>query len=291
MRTVSVDLHTHTVHSDGTTTPSQNAALAAAAGLSGLALTDHDTTAGWDEAAAACARHGLDFVPGIELSAEEGEHSVHLLGYWVDAEDPALLAECERLRDERATRADRILALLEGLGVHVDADAVRAHAAGAPIGRPHIAAAMVDAGIVGDVSAAFDRYLSDDGPAWVPKHALSPDDGVRLIAAAGGAAVIAHPGTAADRTAATTALVARLAGVGLAGVEADHAGHGPATAAYWRGVAVDHDLLVTGASDFHGERKDVRLGASTTPTDVVSALRARAGRAAAPVAAGRGERW
>lgn len=288
---VSVDLHTHTVHSDGTTTPSENAALAAAAGLSGMGLTDHDTTAGWDEAAAACVQHGLDFVPGIELSAEDRDRSVHLLGYWVDADDPALVAECARLRAERASRADRILQLLAGLGVHVDADAVRAHAGSAPVGRPHIAAAMVDAGIVPDINAAFERYLADDGPAWYPKHALPPEDGVRLITAAGGAAVLAHPGTVAEGVVETTALVRRLVDVGLSGVEADHVGHGPATAAYWRGVATEHGLLTTGSSDFHGERKDVRLGASTTPDAVVTALAERAGRAVAPVPAGGRATW
>lgn len=288
---MSVDLHTHTVHSDGTTTPSENAALAAAAGLTGLALTDHDTTAGWAEAAEACARHGLDFVPGIELSAEDHEHSVHLLGYWVDAEDPALAAECARLRAERESRADRILELLADLGVHVDSAAVRTHAAGAPIGRPHIAAAMVDAGIVPDIGAAFDRYLADGGPAWYPKHALAPEDGVRLITSAGGAAVLAHPGTDATRVVETTALVRRLRDVGLSGVEAEHAGHGPATVAYWTDVARGHGLLVTGSSDFHGERKDVRLGAATTPAGVVAALAERAGRAMAPVTAGGRVRW
>lgn len=288
MRRVKVDLHTHTVHSDGTTSPSQNVALAAAAGLAGLAITDHDTVDGWDEAAAACAGRGLRFVPGIELSTEDAGQSVHVLGYWVDPDDPALARECARLRETRSARADRILDLLTGLGVHVDPAAVRGHAGGAPLGRPHIAAAMVDAGIVPDVTAAFDRYLADGGPAWYPKHAVTPEDGVRLIIEAGGVAVLAHPGTVPERVAETTALVTRLAGAGLAGVEADHAGHGPTTAAYWRRVAGRHGLLVTGSSDFHGTRKDVALGASTTPVAVVEAL---ASRARVAIAVGGGQRW
>jgi len=273
---VHVDLHTHSVRSDGTTTPTENVVMAAEAGLSGLALTDHDTLEGWEEAASACAARGLGFVPGLELSTELDQTSVHVLGYWVDPDDEALAAECDRLRRERFHRAQRILALLDGLGASVELDRVLAHAAGAPVGRPHIAAAMVEAGHVGELGEAFDAYLRDGGPAWVAKHALHPTDAVGLIRAAGGVAVLAHPGCTDLAHDEAVALVDRLALVGLAGIEADHAGHTCEESAVWRRVAVERQLEVTGSSDFHGDRKQVRLGASTTPQNVVAALAERA---------------
>lgn len=270
-----IDLHTHTIHSDGTTTPAENAALAAAAGLTGLAVTDHDTLAGWEEAADACDRHGLAFVPGIELSTEVAGRSVHLLGYWCDPDDRALADECARLRDERANRAGAILERLAGLGVHCTLERVLAHAGDAPIGRPHIAAAMVDSGAVPDTRTAFDQYIGDGGPAYVVKHALSPAEGVALIRAAGGAAVLAHPGIEDRAVPADTGLVAGLLDAGLAGVEADHPAHDAATAAFWRGFARERDLLVTGASDFHGARKDARIGERATTGTTVEVLRQR----------------
>jgi 3',5'-nucleoside bisphosphate phosphatase len=283
------DLHTHSLRSDGTTPPAVNARLAAAAGLSGFALTDHDTCEGWAEARAAADAHGVAFVPGVELSTEQAGWSIHVLGYWVDAADAAFAAECERLRDERLDRARRILGRLDALGLPVALDAVRRHAGDAPIGRPHIAAAMVDAGHVADFAEAFDRYLADGRPAHVGKRALDPVDGVRLIIAAGGVAVLAHPAlTARDLAdpcaddAPLLALVERMVGAGLAGIEADHAGHDAAQRARWRAVARDRGLHVTGSSDFHGRNKDVALGASTTPAETVAALAELRGRAAAP---------
>ncbi len=281
---MSIDLHTHSTRSDGTTTPAATVALAAEAGLSGVALTDHDTTAGWHEAAQACADHGLRFVPGVELSTELAERSVHLLGYFVDPADPALAEECDRLRNERRRRAEAIVARLAALGVDVAFADVAARAGEAPIGRPHIAAVMVATGAVPDVATAFDAYLADGGPAYVPKHALSPERGVALLTAAGGAAVLAHPGLSTRDAAVDTDLLDRLVDAGLAGVEADHVGHDDATRAFWRDAAARRGLLVTGGSDFHGARKDARLGQSTTPDMVVDALAERAAGATRAVA-------
>jgi 3',5'-nucleoside bisphosphate phosphatase len=271
------DLHTHTVFSDGTTTPERNAELAAAAGLIGIALTDHDTTEGWERQQAACDRLGLQLVPGIELSTERDDLSVHLLGYWVDPRDPKLVDECDRLRNERAHRAGQILQRLSALGVDVSLDRVLAHAEDAPIGRPHVAAAMVEVGAVPDLQTAFDRYLADRGPAWVPKHAVDPVDGVRLLREAGGAVVLAHPGLE-DRESnpVTLPLVEELCAAGLHGIEADHAGHEERVSAYWREIARERALLITGSSDFHGTNKDVGMGARTTPASVVDALREHA---------------
>lgn len=270
-----IDLHTHTVFSDGTTTPAENAALAAAEGLAGLALTDHDTLAGWEQSADACARHRLEFIPGIELSTEVDGLSVHILGYWCDPDHSGLLAECERLGHARRRRAQRILDRLAELGIACDLEQVLAHARDAPVGRPHIAAAMVDAGVVPDSRTAFDDYLADGGPAYVPKHALAPRDGVRLIRAAGGVAVIAHPGLETRAAPTGTVMVEELAAAGLAGVEADHPGHDAATAAFWRAFARDRGLLVTGCSDFHGDAQRGKIGERTTSLATLEALRGR----------------
>lgn len=273
-------MHTHSTRSDGTTSPADNVALAAGEGLGGLALTDHDTTAGWDEAEAACRRHGLLFVPGLELSTELAERSVHLLGYFVDADYQPLVEECDRLRFERLRRARATVDKLATLGVDIDLDDVVARAGTAPIGRPHLAAAMVAAGVVPDLDAAFDHYLRDGGPAYVPKHALSPADGVGLIRRAGGVAVLAHPGVSTRDAPVDLALLDELVAAGLAGVEADHAAHDESARAYWRNAARERNLYVTGSSDFHGGREDSRIGTATTAAGAVDALRELASKPA-----------
>ncbi len=277
-----IDLHTHSVYSDGTTSPADNAAMAIRGGLSGLALTDHDTCEGLAEAAGACADHGLAFIPGIELSCEHEGFSVHLLGYWVDPDDEALTAECDRLRDERLHRARAILAKLDALGMPVTFDAVQSRAGGAPVGRPHIAGALVAAGHVPDLQGAFDAYLRDGGPAYVEKHALAPGDGLALLRGAGAAVVLAHPGLSErgrqgrrGRMAAGSvdiALVDELLAGGLAGIEVDHPGHDADALARWRGVAVERELLITASSDFHGDNKDIRIGQRASSAAVVERL-------------------
>lgn len=268
------DLHTHTVHSDGTTQPEDNVSLAKEVGLAGLALTDHDTVSGWPQMRDACARHGLTFIPGIELSTERDGRSVHLLGYWVDPTDTALTDECDRLRNERSRRATEICELLDAMGVGVDVERVRELAGDAPIGRPHIASGMIEAGHVPDVQTAFDEYLADGGPAYVPKYAIDPVRGVRLLADAGGATVLAHPGVSEDGGGPVTpGLLDELVAAGLDGVEVDHPAHDADVAARWRDLAEAHDLLVTGASDFHGERKTLRIGERTTTAATLEHLR------------------
>jgi predicted metal-dependent phosphoesterase TrpH len=271
------DLHTHTVHSDGTTEPQDNVSLAKENGLAGIALTDHDTVSGWSQMREACARHGLAFVPGIELSTERDGRSVHLLGYWIDPNDGALAEECDRLRNERSRRADDICARLDALGVGVDVARVRELAGSAPIGRPHIASAMVEAGHVPDIQTAFDDYLADGGPAYVPKYAVDPVRGLRLLIDAGGAVVLAHPGVSEDGGGPVTPdLLDELVDAGLAGVEVDHPAHEPDVAQRWRDLTLARDLLITGASDFHGDRKELRIGDRTTTADTLEQLRALA---------------
>lgn len=274
------DLHTHSLHSDGTTTPSQNASLAAAVGLRGLALTDHDTFAGWEEAAHACAHLGVEFVPGVELSAEWEGAGIHLLGYWPDPDHPDLAAECRRLHAERDRRAVAMVGRLATLGMEVDLERVRALAGGAPIGRPHVATAMVEARVVPDEDTAFGKWIGEGLPAYEPKRALDPVRAVRLLRAAGGVPVLAHPGLSwRDREGGVPLLlVDEMVEAGLVGIEADHVGHRPEVADRWRNVAVRRHLVVTGSSDFHGKHEDVPIGANTTSAAAWAALRARTSR-------------
>ena len=280
-----IDLHVHSDRSDGLEPPERVVALAVEAGLAGLALADHDTCDGLVVAADAAAGLGIELVPAVELSAElevvrDGAataESVHVLGYWIDPDEPALAAEMVRLRASRGDRAGAIVAALEGLGVPVDPDRVRVLADGAPVARPHIARAMVEAGHVADEREAFDRFLADGGPAHVPKHAVDPVTAVGLIRGAGGVAVLAHPALFGPRDGAEEVPfdeVERMAAAGLAGVEADHAEHRLSQRARWREVAAGLDLLVTGGSDHHG-RPGEAVGTSFTAREVVEGLRSR----------------
>jgi predicted metal-dependent phosphoesterase TrpH len=281
---MTADLHTHTLHSDGLTTPSENAALAKQEGVAVLALTDHDTVDGWEEAAGACARAGITFVPGVELSAEWRGISIHVLGYWPDPDHPAFAAECARLRDERGHRAELMVARMQAEGLDISMERVRAIAGDAPIGRPHVASAMVESGAVPDHESAFRDWIGEHGRAYAPKHALHPADAVRLLRDAGGVAVLAHPG--AGRTSngedpgVDLDLVDEMVAAGLAGLEADAAGHNVAVADRWRQHAEARHLVVTGSSDFHGRHPDARIGCRTTTPAAFTRLAEAAAAAA-----------
>lgn len=271
------DLHTHSTYSDGTTTVEANVAAAAALGLDGIAITDHDTTAPFEDARVAADAAGIEAVLGTEFSAEERGLSVHVLGLWIDPGYAPLAAELDRLRHERSHRAARIVERFGELGVPVSLARVRELAGDAPIGRPHVAAAVVELGAAGSIEEVFARYLADGGPAYVPKHAVTPERAVELLVAAGGVAVVAHPGLYGDRTGADglpSAVIERMCAVGLAGIEADHPDHTPAHRTYYRELAVALGLAVTGGSDHHGRGPNDRIGRATTPRAVVERLRA-----------------
>jgi predicted metal-dependent phosphoesterase TrpH len=272
-----VDLHTHSVESDGTNTVTANVELAIARGLAGIAITDHDTTAGFAEAATAAAGTDLRIVPGIEFSAEYEGASLHVLAYWVDPADPALVEELRRLTDTRFRRGELMIEKLRALGYDISFDRVRAIAGDDLIARPHIAQAMVEAGIVATEKEAFDRFISDGGIAYVPKHALAPTDALRLIRAAGGVCVLAHPAMWKGNGAVPDTLIEAMAADGMGGLEVDHPDHDVEARAHYRDLAVRLDLVPTGASDCHGARYGYRLGSETTPLELVAELERRAG--------------
>jgi 3',5'-nucleoside bisphosphate phosphatase len=270
------DLHTHSTYSDGVTSIEDNVAAAAALGLEGIGITDHDTTAPFEDARVAADAAGIEAVLGTEFSAEEQGMSVHVLGLWIDPGYEPLAAELDRLREERSHRARRIVERFHALGIAVTFERVQAIAGDAPIGRPHLAAAVVELGAAGSTTEVFERYLADGGPAYVPKHAVSPERAVELLVASGGVAVVAHPGLYGDRTGdqgLPREVIERMCAVGLAGIEADHPDHRPSQRTYYRELATELDLEVTAGSDHHGRGPDDRVGRATTPVEVVERLR------------------
>ena len=266
------DLHTHSTFSDGTQSPTENVRLALERGLQGLGLTDHDTTDGLAEGLAAARDTDLEIVPGLEFSAEYDGASLHVLAYWVDPDDGPLREELQRLTDSRFRRGELMVEKLQELGYDVSFERVRAIAGDDLIARPHVAEAMVEAGIVASEKEAFDRFISDDGIANVPKHALHPHDAIPLIAAAGGVCVLAHPGMWKGEGAVPDTLIESMTERGMAGVEVDHPDHDDTQRARYREMAERLGLVPTGSSDCHGARYDFRLGCETTPPELVAEL-------------------
>jgi predicted metal-dependent phosphoesterase TrpH len=273
-----IDLHTHSTASDGTFTPAQLMTAAADARLDVVALTDHDTTFGW-AAAAAGRPDGLSLVQGAELSCRwngaQPEIPLHLLAYLFDPAAPELAAEMARVRAAREVRGERIVDLLRADGIDVSWDEVRGYADGGTVGRPHIAQALIRRGLAATTSAAF-------APEWLgeryrlPKEDTEVFAAVRLVRAAGGVSVFAHPRASRRGRVVPDDLIVDLAAAGLFGLEADHIDQSPAERAHVRALASSLGLVVTGSSDFHGAHKTVPLGAETTAPDVLERIVAAA---------------
>ncbi|MFF9431976.1 PHP domain-containing protein [Streptomyces sp. NPDC014746] len=271
-----IDLHTHSTASDGTDSPAELVRNAAEAGLDVVALTDHDTTRGHAEAIAALPA-GLTLVTGAELSCRMDGIGLHMLAYLFDPEEPTLLAERELVRDDRVPRARGMVSRLQELGVPVTWEQVARIAGDGSVGRPHIAEALVELGVVRDVSGAFTpEWLADGGRAYVEKHELDALEAIRLVKAAGGVTVFAHPLAVKRGQVLSEASLARLADAGLDGVEVDHMDHDEATRARLRGLAKELGLLTTGSSDYHGSRKTCRLGEYTTDPEIYGEITRRA---------------
>ena len=259
-----IDLHAHSTASDGTESPADLVAAAKAAGLTMLAITDHDTTSGWGEAADAAIQLGVQLVRGIESSCSRDHRSIHLLGYLPDPDDPRLAIELARARDSRVTRMDRMIERMADDGIPITVEEVRAQVApGATLGRPHLADALAAKGVVADRDAAFKDLLHDGSKYYVGHYAPDPTRAIALVRNAGGVPVLAHP--FAMRTATISdEMVEELAAAGLAGLEAHHRDHEPADVERALRLAERHDLVVTGSSDYHGTGKLNRLGEHTT---------------------------
>nr|WP_194719900.1 PHP domain-containing protein [Cellulosimicrobium arenosum] len=269
---VRIDLHTHSTVSDGTQEPGEVVRAAAAAGLDVVALTDHDTTAGWARAADAALRHRVALVRGAEISARAGGVSVHVLSYLHDPAHVPLLDELDRTRDARTTRARRMVELV-GQDFPVTWEDVLAQTAeGTTIGRPHIADALVAAGVVADRSAAFATVLAAGTAYYVPHYAPDAATAVALVRAAGGVPVLAHPGARMRGRVVGDEVIEEMAGAGLAGLEVFHRDHDAQQRERLQGLAQDLGLFVTGSSDYHGAGKPNRLGENTTAPAVLEQI-------------------
>lgn len=274
------DLHTHSIFSDGTTTPSEIAAEASKAGLAGFALTDHDTVDGWDEAREGAAQYGLSFVPGIEITTKYRGHSRHLLGYGVDPDFGDLFGALAYVRDQRLVRvkemvrrvsADYAITLEDVIGASVSI--VEGNGDVATVGRPHIADALVARGYFTDRTTAFNEVLHPGSPYYLGTHAIETAEAIRLVGKGGGVAVLAHPAAFRQHAALDVAHLTELAAAGLWGVELEH----PENREDWlpplTEAAHGLGLEVTGSSDFHGAGKPNRLGQHRTSAATVALMR------------------
>jgi len=266
------DLHLHTYFSDGTYSPEELVAQARAHDLAGLALTDHDTVEGCPRTAQACAGAGLEFIPGTELTAEQDGAEIHILGYCLDIEDPKFLAEISKFQLVRQNRVREMVARLNQLEVPLAVESVFALANCRAPGRPHVARALVKAGLCGSLDEAFERFLKKNRPAWVPKFKMSAADAINLVHDAGGAAILAHPGlNHADE------VIPAMVDAGLDGLECFHTKHSTVMAEHYLELADRFHLLVTGGSDCHGMSKGKPLiGTVKLPYQHVDQLKARA---------------
>ncbi len=266
---MAVDLHIHSVFSDGSLTPEQIVEVALAKKLKVIALTDHDTVGGVARAQQAAAGTGLLVLPAVEISAEQDDADVHILGYFIDTEDAKLREKLHAIRAVRLERARKIVGKLAKLGLEIDFEKLLAEAGPDSIGRPHIATRLFRQGYVNSAQEAFARYLQRGRPAYEERYRLTPVEAVELVIAAGGLAVLAHPGLqGADRR------IGELAGCGLQGVEAYHIHHRPAQARQYVRMAEQRGLLVTGGSDSHGPKGPVpvEIGAVDVPDECAQRL-------------------
>jgi hypothetical protein len=253
-----VDLHLHTSYSDGLHPPAEVLRLAKESGVQVLAITDHDTVAGLVEAGAEAERLGIRLVPALELSVEFRGQDLHILGYFIDPEDPDLTGMLERQRAERGERMRKILRRLRLLGMPLsEAEVVRRTRPGGPVGRPHIADALVGRGWIETYMDAFRYYIGTDCPAYLPGRTPTPEEALAVLRKAGGVPVLAHPGSYR-----LDGVFERFVPAGLAGIEVFHPRHEPGETARFRALAAQLGLLETGGSDYHGEGRGDALPGS-----------------------------
>jgi 3',5'-nucleoside bisphosphate phosphatase len=276
---VRIDLHCHSTASDGTDSPAELVRAAAAAGLDVVAVTDHDTVGGHAEAVKelAAVERPLTLVTGAELSCRVAGVSMHMLAYLFDPEEPALAAEMALVRGDRVRRAETMVERCRALGAPITWERVQEIAGNGAVGRPHVATALIEAGVVADIQEAFTpEWIGSGGRADVRKHETDPFEAVRLVREAGGVTVFAHPAAVKRGAVVPESVIGELAEAGLDGIEVDHLDHDAPTRARLRALAADHGLLTTGSSDYHGTRKIITLGSETTDPEVYGELVGRA---------------
>ena len=256
-----IDLHLHTTHSDGSQSPAEVVRLAHEAGVSALAITDHDITTGLPEAIAAGQELGIEIIPGIEISSRHAESELHVLGYFLKWQEAQLNERLMTLRESRHRRNPKIVELLQAAGIDITYDEVRAVAGSDSVGRPHIARVLMDKKVVTTAKEAFDRFLAEGKAAYVPRDLPAPVDAIRWIKDAGGLAVLAHPTWVKTTEGTLTDLARQLKEQGLDGVEVHYSTHTPRQTRTYLSLAKQLGLLVTGGSDFHGMTKpDIEVG-------------------------------
>lgn len=264
-----VDLHVHTIYSDGTDSPEKIVATAKSMGLRAVAITDHDTVEGIEPAMAAARKYNLEIIPGIEFSTEYMGQEVHILGYLIDAFDRYLLDKLSYFRQVREQRMEKMVSRLQALGFSVDLDRIKAISGDGAMGRPHLAAVMVEAGIVKTKAEAFDLYIGHGKKAFVQSAKLTPSEAIRLIHDCDGVAVLAHPGLNSP-----SIPLGKIIDYGIDGLEAHHPGHNRELASYYERLAAEKGLIVTGGSDYHGPgAKESRLGLITVPYKIVEKMK------------------
>ena len=267
-----IDLHAHSLRSDGAHAPAEVVRRAAARGVRVLALSDHDTLAGIAEAVAAGAEAGVTVIPATELNTESEWGDVHVLGYFLDPDDAGLEDRLRWLREHRGRRIEQMVERLNALGFAVPLSRVLEIAQGGALGRPHLAQALFEAGLVPSYDEAFRTLIAKGSPAYVARVGLTPTEAVELVRAHGGAPSLAHPGTARD----VEAIVPQLLASGLAGIECYYGEHTPAQTARYLAVAARWGLVPTGGSDFHGRGEHgAPLGGVFVPPASIDALEAR----------------
>jgi predicted metal-dependent phosphoesterase TrpH len=262
------DLHVHTTASDGVLSPTEVVRKALAIGLATIAITDHDTVQGIGEGLEAAKGTRLEVIPGVEISADVSRTEVHILGYYIAPDASVLRDRLQVLRAARFVRARRMVAKLARLGLQIEWSRVQQIASGATVGRPHVARAMLEKGYVPSVDRAFNLYIGSRGPAYVERYKVSPSEAIKLILAAGGLPVLAHPLQA-------TQLIPELAKCGLAGLEAYYPGYSSDETRFLLDLGARHGLIATAGSDFHGEdgKAENELGAVWSPPDVIANVR------------------
>jgi predicted metal-dependent phosphoesterase TrpH len=276
---VKTDLHLHTTASDGRFSPQELVKLAASLGLAVIAITDHDSVNGVAPALAAAQEYpGLRVIPGVEVSTDVPHGEVHVLGYFIDYRDPELTSVLERLRNSREIRGQKMVAKLADLGVPVEWQRVREIAGRGSVGRPHIAQALLEKGYVSSLKEAFVKYIRRDGPAYVEREKMTPEQMVELIVKAGGLPVLAHPSDIEN----LEELITRLQKVGLVGIEAYYNGYSERVVKYLASLASKYGLVASGGSDYHGlgSLDETPVGGVAIPLECIAKLFALAGQKA-----------